>query len=121
MAAIVTNLFHLLPEQQVEGSSPEQVYRCLAMTLCVQVAEVLMAEMDGNLDGRITQDEMVAAFLRQESFTTLLVNKVHMQCLYRCILLHVTGAPEGCWGSVQYPQGMNYYLMLVSHYCLAIN
>jgi hypothetical protein len=48
----------------------------------MQVAEVLMAEMDGDLDGRITEEEMVAAFLRQESFTTLLVNKVQLQCLY---------------------------------------
>jgi hypothetical protein len=41
------------------------------------MSEALMLEMDGDSDGLITEEELMEAFLRQELFTTLLVNKVN--------------------------------------------
>jgi hypothetical protein len=45
------------------------------------MAAALMMEMDGDEDGEITEGELVDAFLRQEVFTTLLVNKVRGDAL----------------------------------------
>ena len=45
--------------------------------LVFQLAKSLMLEMDGDSDGEITEQELLDAFLlRQETLTTMLVNKV---------------------------------------------
>jgi len=69
MKGIVENLFHLIAESRREDKSPKEM------------AEALMLEMDGDSDGSITEEELVEAFLRQEVFTTLLVNKIMQRAL----------------------------------------
>lgn len=65
---VAQHLFHLLPDHQ-KDSGPEKV------------GAALMQEMDMDKNGQVTREEFVKAFLRQESFTTLLVNKMMMRAV----------------------------------------
>ena len=82
MTSIVTHLYHLIPgRERGEVGTPEQF------------SQKIMNEMDKNnvsgrqgyifttlhrvlQDGKISEEELMEAFLRQEMLTTLLVNKV---------------------------------------------
>jgi len=64
MGEIVEHLFHLIPEKERRDKNPREM------------SEALMSEMDNDSDGLVTEAELMAAFLREEMFTTLLVNKL---------------------------------------------
>lgn len=64
VVSIVSHLFHLLPDQGDIAASPEKV------------SDMLMTEMDSDCDGVVTEDELIAAFLRQERLTSILINKL---------------------------------------------
>jgi len=65
---VAKHLFHLLPDPQ-RKHGPEKI------------GAALMQEMDVDKNGKVTLEEFVKAFLRQESFTTLLVNKMMMRAV----------------------------------------
>ena len=80
---IVNHLFHLVPEShRQKENTPEKVKKktieisfLLSYNIC-QISARLMSEMDSDNDGVISEDEFVLAFLRNETLTSNLVNKI---------------------------------------------
>ena len=85
---IVNQVYHLVPEDQKQKLSTQDIF-----------ADELMTEMDKDevgigivnkqtwlslKDGVIREDELVAAFLRSEHLTTMLVNKIMVRFHCAC-------------------------------------
>ena len=67
-------LYHLIPSSETQSlTSPEKV------------VDEIMAEIDTDMNGVITESELVRALIRAEHLTTIIVDKIVMRFSCACI------------------------------------
>ena len=70
----MTTLYHLIPNTETQSLSSVE-----------KVVDEIMTEIDTDVDGVITQSELVSGLERAEHLTTIIVDKIIMRFSCACI------------------------------------